>query len=319
MKKLLKNNSKKYFSKDIEKVLGADVKIKGLSKNTFFDNVTTIQEANPRSIVWIDSRKKDKQELIKCTKAKFIICDVNLDIKNLINKKCFIITKNPKLAFIKIATKLFSEPLKYGIHQTAFVSENAKIHKNVYIGPFCYIGKCEIHNGSVIYGSSFIYDNVLIGENVIIHAGSVIGSDGYGYSRNESGEFEKFPHFGGVIIEKNVEIGANTCIDRGTLGNTVIKEGAKIDNLVHIAHNVTIGKHSAVIANSMIGGSTIIGDYSWIAPSSSLINKININNNVTVGMGSVVTKDIPEGETWAGSPARPLKELLEILKKFKST
>ena len=97
-----------------------------------------------------------------------------------------------------------------------------------------------------------------VGKNVIIHSNTVIGADGFGYQRNKDGSFEKFPHIGGVIIEDHVEIGANTCIDRGALGNTIIRNGAKIDNLVHIAHNVVIGQNTAVIANAMIGGS-----YGW--------------------------------------------------------
>jgi len=145
----------------------------------------------------------------------------------------------------------------------------------------------------------------------------VIGADGFGYQRNDKGEFEKFPHIGGVVIKDNVEIGSNTSIDRGALGNTIIEEGAKIDNLVHIAHNVKVGKHSAVIANSMIGGSTIIGDYSWVAPSVCMRDQISTGNNVTIGLGAVVLKSIPEGETWTGSPAKPLAEFLELQKKLK--
>lgn len=309
---------KKYSIKDIKKVLGSDIKVIGEKKNLFFNNIMSIEQANSNSLVWIDSRKKNKQELIKRTKARFVICGEDINVEDLIDKLVLIVVKNPKLSFIKIAANLFSKPVRFGIHPTAFINKKAKIHKNVHIGPFSYIGVCEIKKGAVIYGNTFIYDNVSIGENVIIHAGCVIGADGFGYSKDEKQEFEKFPHFGGVIIEKQVEIGANTCIDRGTLGYTLVREGAKIDNLVHIAHNVVIGKHTAVVANSMIGGSTIIGDYSWIAPSAFLMNKIRIGDNVTVGMGAIVTKDIPDGETWAGSPARPIKEFIELLKKLKN-
>jgi UDP-3-O-[3-hydroxymyristoyl] glucosamine N-acyltransferase len=146
----------------------------------------------------------------------------------------------------------------------------------------------------------------------------VIGSDGYGYQRNENLIFEKFPHMGGVIIEDNVDIGSNTCVDRGALGNTIIKEGAKIDNLVHIAHNVVIGRHCAIIANAMLGGSVVIADYSWVAPSASILNQVSIGKKVTVGMAAVVTKNIPDGETWAGVPAKPLKEFIETQKAIKN-
>ncbi len=307
----------KYSIESIKKVLGPDVKVKGNVKNKYFSNVSTIFAAVENSLVWVDPKRNDRQELVSATKAKFIICDDSINTDKLLSDKIFIISDNPKLTFIKVASALFTPNIQFGIHSTAVISHDAKIDKNVYIGPNVVIGKCEIKEGSIIHGNTFIYDNTFIGENVTIHAGCVIGSDGYGYVRNENNEFEKFPHFGGVVIQKNVEIGANTCIDRGTLGNTIIKEGAKIDNLVHIAHNVVIGKHTAVIANSMIGGSTTIGDYSWIAPSASLMNKIKINDKVTVGMAAVVTKDIPDGETWTGSPARPLNEFIEYLNKIK--
>jgi len=118
---------------------------------------------------------------------------------------------------------------------------------------------------------------------------------------------ERFPHIGGVQIEDDVEIGANTCIDRGTLGNTRIRKGAKIDNLVHIAHNVDVGENTAIIANAMIAGSTKIGANTWIAPSACLRDAINIGKDATVGLAALVTKDIPDGELWAGFPARKIR------------
>ncbi|MDX9907755.1 MAG: UDP-3-O-(3-hydroxymyristoyl)glucosamine N-acyltransferase, partial [Bacteroidales bacterium] len=138
-----------------------------------------------------------------------------------------------------------------------------------------------------------------------------------GYQRNSYNKLEKFPHIGGVIIEDDVEIGANTCIDRGTLGNTVIKKGAKVDNLVHVAHNVTIGNHAAIIANTMIGGSTVIEDYAWIAPSVSLMNGLSVGKGATAGLGAVVTKNIPDNETWAGNPARPMESFIKLQGQFK--
>jgi UDP-3-O-[3-hydroxymyristoyl] glucosamine N-acyltransferase len=155
--------------------------------------------------------------------------------------------------------------------------------------------------------------SAFLGNGAFLSGGPV----GFGYSRNEKGELEKFPHLGGVVIEDDVDIGSNTSIDRGTLGNTLIRQGAKIDNLVHIAHNVVVGKHAAVIAHAMIGGSTVIGDYGWVAPSAALMNGIAIGTYATVGLGAVVTKDIPADETWAGIPARPLKEFSAIQRALK--
>jgi UDP-3-O-[3-hydroxymyristoyl] glucosamine N-acyltransferase len=126
-----------------------------------------------------------------------------------------------------------------------------------------------------------------------------------------------FPHVGGVEIEDDVEIGANTCIDRGSLGNTIVRRGAKIDNLVHIAHNVVVGRNAFVIANAMIGGSTILGDGSWTSPSATLRDGIRIGDGATVGLGAVVTKSIPDGAVWMGTPARPISEFVAMQKKLK--
>ena len=308
-----------YFLKDMLSILPPGYKIEGIRDNIFFTNVKPIDEANDKSLVWIKGKKENKQELVEKTKAKFIICDPSLTISpSLAAKKCFIIVDDPKLIFLRIAEHFFGRKKKYGIHPSAIIDGEAEINPNCYIGPLTYVGKSKIGNNTFIDGNCFIYDDVIIGNNVRVQAGTIIGSEGYGYQRNENMEFEKFPHIGGVIIEDNVDIGSNTCIDRGALGNTIIKEGAKIDNLVHVAHNVIIGRHCAVIANAMLGGSVVISDYSWVAPSASILNQISIGEKVTVGMAAVVTKNIPDGETWAGSPAKPLKEFIEIQKVIKN-
>lgn len=284
----------------------------------YFNNVQPSETVNENSLDWINEFKKDKLEYLLKSKAKVIICDSTLEISDdILLEKCIIKVQNPKLCFLRIVDAFFTEETAYQIHSTAITHPKAVISSKCSIGPFSFIGKCEIQEGTIIYGHCYIYDNVFIGKNVIIHAGAVIGSDGFGYQRNKQGVFEKFPHIGGVIIKDNVEIGSNTSIDRGTLGNTILEEGVKVDNLVHIAHNVKVGKHSAIIANTMIGGSTTIGDYSWVAPSVSLRDQINIGMNVTVGMGAVVTKDIPDNETWTGTPAIPLNEFVERQKKLK--
>ncbi|MBL7915296.1 MAG: UDP-3-O-(3-hydroxymyristoyl)glucosamine N-acyltransferase [Bacteroidia bacterium] len=303
--------------KDLKNTLGENIQFAGDRSDITFVNAKSIFDADSNSLTWISSSRNDKDVLIKNSTASIIICDDKIDTAKFKNK-CFVIVENPRLAFLRIIKSLFSNLPAWGIHPTAYIHPEAIVNKNSHIGPFTYIGKCEINEGCIIYGHNYIYDNVKIGKNVIIHAGTVIGADGFGYEKNTDGELEKFPHIGGVIIEDDVEIGSNTCIDRGTLGNTQIGYGAKIDNLVHIAHNVIIGKHTAVIANSMIGGSTKIGDYSWIAPSASLRDTIQIGNKVTVGVAAVVTKSIPDNETWTGNPAKPLDEFLEIQKKIKN-
>ena len=146
------------------------------------------------------------------------------------------------------------------------------------------------------------------GENVKIGENCTIGGDGFGYEKDVNGTWIKFPHFGHIILEDDVEIGNNVCIDRGVLGNTIINKGTKIDNLVHIAHNVEIGTNTLIIAKAMIGGSVRIGDNCWIGPSTSIINGIQIGNNVLVGIGSNILKNVPDNTVVAGNPAKVIRE-----------
>jgi UDP-3-O-[3-hydroxymyristoyl] glucosamine N-acyltransferase len=302
---------------DIRPFLDDDALIKG-NQNFVVSNVQTAEKINSDSLDWLSPLKKDKIQYLINSKAKVIICEIGILIDDVdLTDKCIIQVKNPKLTFIRIVSHFFQSNKLNGIHPSAIIDPSAKIHESTYIGPNTIIGKCVIGENNIIHGNCTLYDNTQLGNNITVHSGTVIGAEGFGYQRNERGEFEKFPHIGGVIIGDHVDIGSNTSIDRGALGNTIIGEGAKIDNLVHIAHNVRVGKHSAIIAHAMIGGSTVIGDYSWVAPNVALRDQINIGNQVTVGMGAVVTKNIPEGETWTGSPAKKLQDFLELQKKLK--
>jgi UDP-3-O-[3-hydroxymyristoyl] glucosamine N-acyltransferase len=309
--------TKNYNFSDFSSLLGNSYKVFG-NQEVLFSNAKTISDADEQSIIWIGNKIENKEDLVLNTKASVIICDNSFLSQKYAGNKCLVLVENPRLVFLRIVEKLFVEKPTFGIHPTAYVHPEAIIHQNTFVGAFTYIGKSQIDEGTYIYGNCYLYDNITIGKNVIIHAGTVIGADGFGYQKNEFGELEKFPHIGGVVIEDNVEIGANTCIDKGTLGNTHIKKGAKIDNLVHIAHNVVIGENSAVIALSLVGGSTEIGNNAWIAPCVTIRDGIKIGQNATLGMGAVVTKSIPDNEVWAGSPAKPIEELKKQLKKIEN-
>lgn len=278
---------------------------------------TTLQDADVHSLIWIKNTLSNTQEVLINSAARVAIVPLDENIKDISGKILFKV-KNPRLTFIMVIKEFFTEKILPGIHPTAFIHPEAIVDKSVYIGPFTYVGRSTIGPNTVINGNVYIYDKVIIGENVTIHSGTIIGADGFGFEKDENGEVFKFPHIGGVMIESNVEIGSNTCIDKGSLGDTKIKKGAKIDNLVHIAHNVEIGENTFVIANAMIGGSTKIGANTWVAPSVSLMNGISVGKNVTIGMASLVTKNLPDDETYAGSPARPLKEFIELQKKIKN-
>lgn len=245
-------------------------------------------------------------EMMRNTAAGVILCGEREELGTLsAGGKTFVAVADPRLAFLRVVGRLFARPVAPGIHPTASIDPAAEIGARVHIGPFTHVAaECSVGEGTVIHGHVFVYAKTVIGRNVTIHAGTVIGADGYGYQRNERGELEKFPHIGGVVIEDDVEIGSNTSIDRGTLGNTILKQGARIDNLVHIAHNVVVGRNAAVIAHAMVGGSTVIGDEAWIAPSAVLRDGLTIGAKAVVGLGAVVLEDVPEGATVIGNPAR---------------
>lgn len=275
-----------------------------------------IHEATDASAVTFCSRDGEAGlAMMNATRAGVVLCSESQDLSSIAESgRTFIAVGDPRLAFLRIVGRFFVEKTEPGIHPTAVIDGSAAIAGGVSIGPFAWIGKdCTVGEGTVIHAHVSIYPKTKIGRNVTIHAGTVIGADGYGYQRNERGELEKFPHIGGVVIEDDVEIGSNTSIDRGTLGDTILRQGARVDNQVHIAHNVIVGRHAAVIANAMIGGSTTIGDGAWIAPSACVRDRLTIGANATVGLGAVVVKDVPEGATVIGAPARPADEYKRFL------
>lgn len=217
-----------------------------------------------------------------------------------------IVVANARLAFMRAVACYFAPNAReQGIHPTAVVHASAEIHSGAVVGPFCMIGPgCIVGADCTLAPHVVLMQDVQLGCRVSIGAGTVIGADGFGYERNEAGELEKFPHIGGVVIGDDVEIGSNTSIDRGTLDSTRIGLRARIDNQVHIAHNVIIGADAAIIAQAMIGGSARIGDRAWIAPSATIMNQVSVGADATVGLGAVVVQSVPDDATVMGSPAQ---------------
>lgn len=221
--------------------------------------------------------------------------------------KILLVSDNPKLLLTKIYNKYFKLTIKAEISDKADISPDAIIGDNCHIGAFCSIGRCKIGDNVAIMANVTIYDNVTIGDYVIIHSGTVLGRPGFGFEKDIDGSLINFPQISTLIIEDNVEIGANCTIDKGALKDTIIGKNSKINNLCHIAHNVSIGKSTTITGQVNISGSTTIGNNVWISPNSTLIGHTSVGNNSIIGAGSVVTKDIPANEVWLGAPAKKIR------------
>jgi len=243
----------------------------------------------------------------------------------------FITVKNPRLGFALILEVFYpQEKIKPQIHPSCVIAPSAKIGKNVYLGPhtiiedeaviekgvviqgLCCVGKkVKIGENSVIHSGVHLYPETEIGKHVIIHSGTVIGADGFGYVQ-VGGQHHKILQIGKVIIEDEVEIGSNTCIDRATLGETVIGKGSKIDNLVQIAHNVKVGENCIIVSMTGVAGSTIIGDRVIIAAQVGIKNHIEIGSDSIIASRTGLTKTLPPKSFVSGYPARPHRETLKI-------
>jgi len=256
------------------------------------EHPSPIESSDECSLTFCSKRGREAIDLINATKARIVICSMDLQTQDLnTDRKTIILVENPRMAMIQTMEGFFDQ-VERGISPLAQIEEGTKIGSAVYIGPFCHIESC-----------------VVIGDNVKIGSGTVIGKEGFGFEREMDGQLVRFPHIGGVRIEDDVEIGSNVSIDRGTLGDTVIGEGTKVDNLCHIAHNVYIGRHCMIIAQSMLAGSSSIGDYTTVAPCACVREKVRVGKNCLIGLGAVVTKDIEDGWVAYGSPAKPVRKV----------
>jgi len=305
-----------YFKKGSFRVVASNIE---LSRNIF--GPRNISEATGNHISFLSLKYRTTAEkLLEKSRAALIIVDTSIyeifDEQFKKNIKSYIIlSDSPKNLFIDCLHFFFKEEIISEIHPSAIIHPSAKIGAKTSIGPYTVVDKnVVIGNNCIIGANTHIQKGSIIGSYVKISSNVTIGNWGFGFVKNEKGNNVNFPHYGNVVIEDDVQIGSSTCIDRGALSDTIIKRGAKIDNLVHVAHNVVIGENSLVIACTMIGGSTIIGDNCWVAPSVTLRNGISIGENTTLGMGCLVTKDIPSNVIVTGIPALPIEEYKKLLK-----
>ncbi|MFH2142252.1 MAG: DapH/DapD/GlmU-related protein [Bacteroidota bacterium] len=257
-------------------------------------------------IFWCSDKNLNK---LKFVNAGSVIVSNRVD-KSVFKKSCnYIIVDNPRNTFREILEKFFIEKPEFKICNSASVHKNVKLGKNVFIGENVVVEEdVEIGNNVIIQHNTVIFKNTKIGDYVVIGANNTIGGVGFGYEKDKNGDFQLIPHIGNVIIKDNVEIGNNTCIDKAVLGSTILYENVKVDNLVHIAHGVKVGKNSVVIANAMVAGSVEIGENSWIAPSVSILNQKKVGANALIGIGAVVLKDVEQGDVVVGNPGKVIKK-----------
>jgi UDP-3-O-[3-hydroxymyristoyl] glucosamine N-acyltransferase len=310
----------------IVSIIGGDI-ING-DQAVSIKGVASPKNADPEHIIFIFNNKSIKEinnPGVIVTKNALPLAQVQ------------ILHPSPRLAIIKMLHHFYPTPQKiiHSVCETARVKDKKKIQKPVNIHAFVSveadthiekntiihanvsIGKnCQIGEGCTIHPNVVMYNNVTIGNNTIIHSGAVIGADGFGYE-NDDGVWRRVPQVGSVVIGDNVEIGSNTSIDRGSLDNTVIHDGVKIDNLVQVGHNCNIGAHSIVVAGVLLGGSVSIGKQCIIAGDAKIKDGVCIGDNAIVMAQSAVTKNIKPGSTVSGYPARKHTEEMAEMAKLK--
>ena len=261
-----------------------------------------IEEGQEGAITFLSNPKYT--QYIYDTKATIVLVNEDLQLEHPIN--CTLIRVKNAYECVAKLMQMYAQslPKKTGIDPLASVSPTAQIGKDVYIGPFAVIGEgVKIGNGTRIYPNVTIYDGCQIGNNVTIHAGAVIGADGFGFAPNTEG-YDKIPQLGIVVIEDNVEIGANTCVDRSTMGETIIHKGVKLDNLIQVAHNCEIGENTVMSAQVGMAGSTKIGAWCMVGGQAGFSGHIHVADRTMVGAQcGVIGNTKGDGETLIGSPA----------------
>ena len=272
------------------------------NENAVVNTFAKIEEGKEGAITFLSNPKYT--QYIYETKASIVLINEDVELEHPVSAT-LIRVKNAYECVAKLMQMYAATiPQKKGIDPLAFVSQSAQIGKDVYIGPFACIGdNVKIGDGSRIYPHVTIYDGCQIGNNVTIHAGSVIGADGFGFAPNQEG-YEKIPQLGIVIIEDDVGIGANTCVDRSTMGQTIIHKGVKLDNLIQVAHNCEIGENTVMSAQVGMAGSTKIGAWCMVGGQAGFSGHITIADKTFVGAQSgVISNTKGNGEQLIGAPA----------------
>ena len=305
-------------------------------KNVTVHSISKIEEGKKGTLAFLSNPKYEN--FLYDTNASIILINKNLHLKKKVNATLIKVDDAYK-AFASLLDLYMQakSKIKQGVEQPCYFDKSASLGKEIYLGAFSYIGKnVKLGDRVKIYPHVFIGDNVvvkddttlfpgariyadcLIGERCIIHSGVVVGSDGFGFAPLDDGGFKKIPQIGNVIIEDDVEIGANTTIDCGTIGSTIIKQGAKIDNLVQIAHNCEIGENTVMAGQTGLAGTTKVGKNCKFAGQVGLAGHLTIGDNVQIGAQSGISKNIKSNQIVLGTPATDYKQMIRIYSIFRN-
>jgi UDP-3-O-[3-hydroxymyristoyl] glucosamine N-acyltransferase len=289
--------------------LGAEYQKNGPTQGKIIAGVASIKEATEDELSFCYYEGEKGASLISHSKAGVILCKKALEglIQQKPGMQVFYLD-NPRLVFVQIMKQMYNKKPKVGISSNTVISKTAKIGFDCYIGDYTVIGEnCKIGDNTIISDRVSLVQNCSVGNDCIIQPGVTIGADGFAFERYQNGELERFPHLRGVKIGNNVEICANSSIARGSLSDTMIGDGTKIDALVHIAHNVVTGKNCELTAGTIIGGSTTLGNMCWTGLNSTLKDNIKVGNKALVAAGAVVIHDVQDEDIVAGVPAKSIK------------
>lgn len=292
---------------DILGELGQDVSVVGRLDRPIRVASALIEPGLEDAVTFCDIAGSPAESAIRQRQSGTVICDRSVSAEHIgmIANLTVIRVFDPRLAFIRLLSAYFSPRRSVGIHPTVDIAENVAIGNDVYIGPYVVVGRdCAIGDRSTIHAHVCLYGGCQIGCDVVIHAGAVIGADGFGYHRAKDGALTKFPQLGNVVIEDGVEIGANVCVDRGTLGATRIGRDTCVDDLAYVAHNTSVGANALVMASAVLCGSTMIGDRARVGPGATVREERVIGADAILGIGSLALESVASGTTAVGVPAR---------------
>lgn len=291
-------------------------------KNATVSTVSSIDGGKSGSLAYLTNPKYE--QFVYTTEASIVLVDNSFEPKEEVKTTLIKVENVGQCVLSLLEMYNATRPRKTGVSKLASISEEATLGNDCYVGDFCviergakigdnvqlypqcYVGdNVTIGEGTKIYPGVKIYEGCIIGKNCILHSGVVIGADGFGFAPREDGSFAKIPQLGNVIIEDNVELGANTCIDRAKTDSTIIRNGVKLDNLIQIGHNVEVGANTVMSAQVGIAGTSKVGSNCFVAGQVGIADHVTVGNAVKIGSKSGIDKDIPDGEIRFGYPALP--------------